>query len=343
MKRIINGILDFMRQPRQAKKGTVYLNELLPILGAICSAVMLIPTIITLFLDEPIWVPILGFALSSLGGSLIVGFINCRIFYDEERFVAKNFWGIRRTFTYDQVTAIKNNLHESYIYMGKCRVMIDEFAVGGDTFIKLVKKKYRTMHDGHNLPEIHKTEYDLFKGNVTDAGSVLFGYILILVLSVSVALLVVIYTYLPRTTGNTIEQSVCFVSCDANKKDIVLTSTDKQRYVIQFVDEQFDSGDIQAICDGKTMVTAYSIEVTPDDEAEYYAVKAIVQDGSYLLSFEETNKFHRQNYWPIMIFGLGLCLFLDAYVVGSVVVGRNPQKFSKRFVRFFFRDGYIKR
>ena len=74
--------------------------------------------------------------------SLIVGFINCRISYDEDGFVSKNFLGIKRKFTYDQVTAIKENLRESYIYMGDRRVMVDQLAVGGDEFIKLVKKKY---------------------------------------------------------------------------------------------------------------------------------------------------------------------------------------------------------
>ena len=51
-------------------------------------------------------------------------------------------------------------MHEKYIYVGKRRVIVDEFSVGGDDFIKLVKKKYRTLHDGQSLPKIYKTKYD---------------------------------------------------------------------------------------------------------------------------------------------------------------------------------------
>ena len=85
---------------------------------------------------------------SSLGATLIIAFANCRISYDEDGFVAKNFFGVKRKFTYDQVTAIKENMHEDYIYVGKRRVMIDEFSVGGKEFIAYVKKRYRTLHNG---------------------------------------------------------------------------------------------------------------------------------------------------------------------------------------------------
>ena len=340
---LVNGILGFMRQPQKAEKGKVYLHKFLAILGTIGSAIFLIPAIITVFLDGPLWVPIIFLALASLGASLIIGFINCRISYDEDGFVAKNFLGIKRKFTYDQVTAIKENLHESYIYMGERRVMVDELAIGGDEFIKLVKKKYRTMHDGQSLPKIHKAKYDLFNGNVKDAGGALFAYILVAVLLVGFVIFVVVFTYFsPRTTSNTIEQSVSFISCNANQEEVVLTSADKQIYVIRFIDEQFNSRDIQAICDGKTVVTAYSTEVTPDYADDYYSVKAIIHNGRYLLSFEETNRFHSQEYWPLIILALGMLLFWGIYIAGSIIVGRNPQKFSKKFVRLFFKDGYIK-
>ena len=134
-------ILSLFHYSRNYKTGVVYLNKFLAILGTICSAIFLIPAIITLIFDQPLWVPIIFLALASLGASLIIGFINCRISYDEDGFVSKNFLGIKRKFTYDQVTASKENLRESYLYMGERRVMVDQLAVGGDEFIKLVKKK----------------------------------------------------------------------------------------------------------------------------------------------------------------------------------------------------------
>ena len=340
---LVKGILGYMRQPQEAEKGKVYLHKFLAILGTIGSAIFLIPTIITVHLDEPLWVPSVFLVMSSLSASLIIGFINCRISYDEEGFVAKNFLGIKRNFTYNQVTAIKEDLHESYIYMGDRRVMVDQLAIGGDEFIKLVKKKYRTMHDGQSLPKTRKTKYDIFNGNVNDVAGFLFAYIMIGVVVIGTLGFSVHYAYFtPSTLSNTIEQQVRFVSYNANDEGFVLTSADKQIYVIQFIDDEFITRDIQAISNGETVVTTYSTEVTPDDAKAYYSVKAIAHNGAYLLSFEETNKLHRQESANLVIFAAGMCLVWGAIVVCSIIVGRNPQKFSKRVVRLFFKDGYIK-
>lgn len=137
---IVSGVLAFLRQLKKAERGKVYLPKIFVILGLITSTIFFIPTIITAFSDEPIWIPILFFILSLLGTCFIIAFVNCRVSYDEDGFVAKNFFGIKRKFTYDQVTAIKENMHEDYIYLGKRKVMIDEVSVGGIEFIAYVRK-----------------------------------------------------------------------------------------------------------------------------------------------------------------------------------------------------------
>lgn len=183
-----------------------------------------------------------------------------------------------------------------------------------------------------------------FVGNVKDVGNVLFAYIMVWIIALGLLAYCVYYAYFtPSTVNNTIEQSVTFVSCDTNDEEIVITSADKQTYVIRFIDEQFYASDIEAICDGETAVKVYSTEVTPDDKEAYYSVKAIVQNEIYLLSFEETNKLHRQEYTMLVVLVAGLCLIWGGVGVCAIIVGRNPQKFSKKFVRLFFKDRYIKR
>ena len=125
---MVNGILAFLKQSKETETEEVHLPNFFLILGLICSVIFLIPTIITAFLAEPIWIPIIFFTLSLIGSCFIIAFANCRVYYDEDGFVAKNFFGIKRKFTYDQVTAIKENMHEDYIYIGKSKVMIDEIS-----------------------------------------------------------------------------------------------------------------------------------------------------------------------------------------------------------------------
>ena len=340
---IVSGVLAFLRQPKKAERGKVYLPKFFVILGLITSTFFLIPTIITAFSDEPIWVPILLCAFSLLGASFIIAFVNCRVSYDEDGFVAKNFFGVKRKFTYDQVTAIKENMHEDYIYIGKRKVMIDEFSVGGIEFIAYVRKRYRTIHKGQALPKIHKTKHDIFNGNVDDVFGFMFAYIMIGVVIVAFAIFLVWYIYFtPNTVANTVEQQVTFTSCTTKGDEIVLRSSDNKLYKIRFIEDGFDSTKIKAISDGKTVVKTYSKEVTPDDEENYYSIKAILLDDTNLLSFDETNRWHQEEYWPLIFFPVIFAIVWGAYVAGSIIVGRNPKKFSKKVIKLFFKDGYVK-
>ena len=151
---VVNGVLGYLRCPQQAEDGKVYLPKLLAKIGSVASVIFLIPTIVTAFLDIPVWFPVFFLFFTLLSATLIIAFINCRITYDQYGFVHKNFLGIKRKYTYEQVTAIKENTHEKFLYMGKKRLMIDEFSIGGDDFIKLVKRKYHTIHNGESLPKI---------------------------------------------------------------------------------------------------------------------------------------------------------------------------------------------
>ncbi len=339
---IFNGFLKLCKQSKQTEKGKVHLPRLFVLIGTIGSALFLIPALITMYIGESIWIPVIFLLLTALGASLIIGYVNCRISYDEDGFVSKNFLGIKRKFTYDQVTAIKEDIHESFVYMGKRRVMVDRLMIGGNEFIYFVRKKYRALHNGQNLPKIHKSKYDIFNGHVNGVGGIIFAYTLVAVLLVGLLAFSVCYAYFsPSTTDNTIQHTVSFISCNQKDDEIILTSADNQIYKIRFIIEPFDAKSIQALCDGKKVVTTYSDEVTPDDEKDYYSIKAILYNDEYLLTFEQTDEWHTQEYKWLVVFVAAMVLVWGIYVAFSIVVGRNPRKFSKRVIRIFFQDGYI--
>ena len=339
---IVRGVIAYLRQPKQAEYGKVYMPKFLGILGLVACALLFIPAGITAFSDEPLWVPILSLLLSLFSATLIIAFVNCRISYDQDGFIHKNFFGIKRKFTYDQVTAIKEDARQKFIYIGKKKLMVDEFSIGGDDFIKFVKKKYRTMHDGKSLPKIYKTKHDIFNGNVQDAGGFLFAYALIGVICIGLLIFAIYLTYAPNTPNNTVQQSISFVSYENKGEKIVLTSADNKIYIIDFIDKQFNTKNIQMLCNEKTVVTTYSIKVTPKYEESYHSLKAVEYNDNYILSFEETTRLHRQEYTRFIILAVVMCLAWGIFVVFSIIVGRNPKKFSKRVVRLFFKNGYVK-
>lgn len=337
---VISGIADgiyeiFLRKPEKAEKGKVHLPKLFAIIGVIDAALFLTCAAASYFSGEETWVPVVFLVIALVGVVLIVAFANCRITYDDEGFVARTFFGIKRKVTYDQVTAIKENAHETYIYIGKRRVMVDEFSINGRDFIKLVKKKYRTFNGGKNLPLTNKR--DIFNGNVKDVSGFIAAYTIVSVVLIGMMILL----FMPITEKNTIEKTVCFDACQIESDNVILISADKENYKILFDAEKINIEEIKSVCDGKTSITVYYKEVTPDDGEDFYSVKAIKYNNDYLLSFEETNRLNRQEGRGVALLFLILLLIWVAYIAASVIVGRNPNKFSKKVVKMFFKDGYI--
>lgn len=340
---IIVGIFSILRHPKKTEKGKVFLHKFIPIIGTIDTAFFLVPAFITAFTDEPIWVPIVSLLLASLGAILIIAYLNCRITYDDHGFTAKSFFGIKRQYTYEDITAIKTNMHENILYLGKHRVMIDEFALGGIDFIFFCNRKYRKLHNGNKLPRIHKTKHDIFNGNVRDATGFLIGYILVGVCIIAFLIFVVVYVYfMPNTEENTQCSQVYLASCIQKDDTLVMTSSDGETYEIQLFGGDLDTSKIEPVCDGKTLLDVYSKKITPDGEEEYFSVKAIRSNGKDIVGFNEINRLHQQEFFPLIILAGAMNLIWLVYVAFSVIVGRNPQKFSKKFVRLFFKDGYVK-
>ena len=340
---IVSGVLFFLRQPKKAERGKVYLPKFFVIFGSAFATLFLIPTLITAFTEEPIWLPILFFALSLVGACFVIAYVNCRISYDKDGFVAKNFFGIKRKFTYDQVTAIKEGMHEDYLYLGRRRVMIDEFAVGGCEFIAFVRKRYRAAHGGLPLPKIERSKHDIFNGNIEDTAGFVTAYVMISAVIVALAGFLLWFIFLnPSTPDDTQALEVTFVSCTVRDDRILMTASDGEPYRISHIDGQIDTERIAAACRGAEAITAYCVRITPDDGADFYSVKALYDGDTCLLSFDETNRLHRQEYWPLLAFPAVFAIVWGAFVAGSIAVGRNPRKYSKRVVKLFFKDGYVK-
>ncbi len=340
---IVHGVLALISMPKKAEKGKVYCSKFFAVLGVICSILFLIPTLITAFLNESVWLTLIFFAFSLLSATLIIAFINCRITYDEDSFVVKNFFGIKRRYTYDQITAIRKEMRDVCFYIGKRKVNVDGFMVGGNEFVAFAKKRYRSLHQGRAIPDIHKVKYDLFNGNVYNPGEFLFVLILGSLLGLASTVLAVWYTFFyTYSTDNTLQQQVIFEECTLSGEEMILKSADEQIYKIDLIDDQSFISEMESLSDGKTSVTVYSRAITPSDEEDYYWVRAIFCGDEYLLSFDKVNEMHRQEYWPLVLIAAILAVGMASTVTGTIIVGRNPKKYGKKIVKLFFKDGYVK-
>ncbi|MGB7594733.1 MAG: hypothetical protein WBL80_04155 [Erysipelotrichaceae bacterium] len=93
-------------------------------------------------------------------------------------------------------------------------------------------------------------------------------------------------------------------------------------------------------CDGKTVFDVYAMKYNADEGIPYYQVMSLKdQKGTVFLTLENANAQSKSDEWMIYLFVGGVFLLWTMYVAGSIYVGRNPEKFSKKTIRLFFKEG----
>ena len=339
---IVGGVLAVLRQPKKAEDGKVRHSLFIGILGLVCAALLLIPALITAFSEESIWLPLIFFAFSLIGIVLFFVYLNCRITYDDNGFTVKNLFGVKKSYTYDEITSLREDMSEDVLFVGERKISVERITVGGFAFIAFAKKKYRQLHSGQAIPKAKRSKLDLFNGNIYDAESFLLVYVILGILVIVCLIFALYFTFTTYSPENTVKQEVLFSSFADEGDEIVLTSKDGEIYKIRFFDDAFDASAIEKICNGKTTMTVYVEEISPDDEEPYFFVYAIARHNNYLLSFDQTNAWHRKEYAPLIPITVVLLLLFASAIVGSVIVGRNPKKYKKWVVRLFFKDSSVK-
>lgn len=334
-------IVELLSDPEEGERGKVYLPRFLWILGVICGTPLLVVGILLCSKGQHSGIAFILFSL--LGLSLIMAYFHCRITYDEEGFYARNFLGVRRHYTYDQVTGIRKNTHETFLYVGKRRIMVDTFAIGGEKFIKTVKKEYSKHHNGKFLPNIKNTKWDPFRGNIRNPGTYVTGYIIVGLLMVAFLFQVLYSLYVPDSPNSTKERNVFFQSWQMEEDNLLLRASDDMLYKIIWIDETVDLQRIRELCDGETILTAYADTDRSDEGEEYYLVKALFCQGEEIIGFEDTDRIYRQETWSFIFLPIAGCVAWAVFVILSIVVGRNPKKFRKKIKKSLFGNDYIGR
>lgn len=268
--------------PRKGKDGEVALSKAVAVLGFSLLVMSLALAYFWLFVEGAVVYGAGALVVSLISMALVVSFINCRITYDAEGFTAGNFFGVKRKYSYADITAIAENTHETYIYAGGKRIMIYEVSRGGDDFIAVVKEKYKSLHGGAAIP-VKNHLLDITHGKVRGAGEIIAGYIIaIVVLSVSLAIMLFLI-FVPDSEKNTCVRETVFDSCAMDGRNIILMS-DGMRYKVNSADKMnTDIAAFESICDGKTTVSVYGVlRRSKDYDAEIFLVKALSSDGRYI-------------------------------------------------------------
>lgn len=337
--RIVLDLLDKqMRKPREAKENQVFLNPILLGVGIVCTVLFLIPgLIVPLFTGNWETWPFLGFA--ALGASLILGYCNCRIWYNEEGFTVRYLLGYRRHFTYDQIESIQGWNRDVKLKVRGCSVRVDELAVGKREFLGYAKKRYRTLSGGKPIPVVEKGRWDPFNGHVDNPGEIVAVYVLISV--ILPALVLGAFLTLDPTP---MEELTFFVSAvsyeDEENTDLLILAEDRMVGVWGYQRTIAEPQAFLALCDeAECFIMGYRTLLDEDGNITDYSVEYI-EDSSGKIWMTPEDAFEYRFYSVFWVI-LGFELLWLAYCGASVYVGRNPRKFSKKVIRMFFKEGYV--
>ena len=344
IKQVILRLLDKeMRKPRQGKEGLVYLSPVLLWVGIVCTGLFLIPGLV-LPLVMGAWTGenffFLAFAVGS--STLIVGYCNCRIRYTEESFTVKYFLGYRRTFSYSEIESIQGWQRDIKLKVRGCTVRLDEVAVGRREFLDVARKQYRIAHGGKSIPKVEKSKWDPFNGHVDNPGEFIFAYVFLLLFlpaTVIVCFFVAKPTPMEEMTFLTAPVEQLWVQEDG-KTDLVLSVQGTELEIWGYRDTLSDAEAFLRACEaGEKFAIGYRTVTNDENEVTGYSAEYIEDSAGKVWITPEDARNHRFRE-VTLIFGILELVWL-AYCGISIYIGRNPQKFSKKTIRMFFKDGYV--
>ncbi len=276
-----------------------------------------------------------------LSCTLIAAYFNCRITYDRESFTHKNFFGISRTYTYEQITGIYGDIKDVKMHVGEKKIRIDQMATGKSEFVAYAQFRYECIY-GCPIPQA-ENKLDIFNGNLESPGEFIFVYSIVLLFFIGAFVYIFIET-LPMKPEDLTYETLDFTSYEFDDESIVLYAdgyeeyfritpyeeimTDADDFISKCADEeQFEIGYIYY---GKADTPFYSIETISDSNGKFYVT--LESSNNHL------NEIHRI---LSIVFGFVIALWVG-FCALSAYVARNAHKFSPEFVHIFFQKGYVK-
>lgn len=336
--------LDRMKEEK-GQLGKVTLPKGMFGLGIVTVALFAVLGIVFLFSDGG-WVgSIIMFVMALLSSSLIIAYVNQRITYDDDKFTQHTFFGTVRTFSYADITGIRNRdgMGDTRLFVGEHKVFIDQIAVGRDEFLSHVKKRYAELNDGARIPDAAKPSKasGLFCGNVSNTGEWLLLFILVgcCVLGISALMCV---TGWPQEVDVTALTECRPDVGEAYAEDGTLVLKDINGKVYQL--HRYE----KAVTEVKTLEqhirnrSALLLRVAPTSTEGLYDIAYIATtDGTVYLTPEDIYRAEQESFTRTVVFCLVLCVAWAAFVIFVIYVGRNPKKFNPKLVNKLFKPGTI--
>ncbi|MBE6674503.1 MAG: hypothetical protein E7596_05305 [Ruminococcaceae bacterium] len=320
----------------------VYLHILQTVLFSVISLISsIIAFFISLYSEDPFAACSVMLSISFLIALLALSTVAWNIRYNENEIVYINMFGIKSTYEYRDITEYKRDMGDITVYVGKSKMRIDAWTIGREQFLSTIKKEYRRAKGGESLKHRDRKK-DIFNGNLNRPGEFIVVYVILLVLSIGIMVFSCVMLFLSDSEEELIYKELGFEAYETKGDNIVLY---EKKATAEYVIYNYKMrGDLrQRIEDSFNSQNVYVVGIEGDvGEDGSYSVDAIkIKNGEEIYSYEQCLEDEHKN----RLFGVALAWFVALMmifvIVMSVIIARNPHKFSPKIIHLFFKHGYI--
>ena len=79
-----------------------------------------------------------------------------------------------------------------------------------------------------------------------------------------------------------------------------------------------------------------------DEEGEYWVYTVTKSDGEVLLTYEDAIREGMLVWYAVIVIAILFTLIWTWYVVRSIQIGRNPQKYSRKTILRYFQPDFVR-
>jgi hypothetical protein len=347
-------MVEFGRRKKKDCEKMVYLSQIVLWVGVICGGIFLVISWFSALQDGSVGVAICFDAFVLVGITLVLGWKNCYIVYDDKGFTQHNIIGMQRSFTYAQLTGYRmadGFSTDIKLYACGKTITTDILAVNGTQFLLAARKGYARCNNGKVLPNVweekrktqKKTGKGSFSAHVHNPGEFLAIFIMLLVFFVGMGIFCAVMIWKPVDPADCQQMDVTFLGWQIEDDDLILRSEGhEENFEISAYEKHLHGfEEIIEKCDGKNFFRIWVRRYDPDDGVPYYAIEEMSTDGVTYRSFADSTNAKREGAWLVLpIFG-GMTLAFLGFSWLTYKIGCNPSKYPKWLVYAFFKKNAI--
>ena len=337
---IFTGILCIFSIWTRTKRKTwegekvVHLPFYLAVIGMVCGGILCVPTIVCALDGE--WMFAFFGAVVLVCDSMMAAYLNCVIWYDDKGFLTRNFFGVKRECLFSEVEGIRTGKDRRIFFHGHS-VLIDEISCGGDAFIEAVDRGHKRM-TGRWVPAStsFKRKWDPMNGHIDYPWFYFSLWVFLGLICVATPIMIAVSMTGETDPADVTMYRVTFTEYEVDGSELHLYAEGED---VPFIIDYYQNyGDVlpspEQLCDGHT----YLVGTT--GKGQYVKYLSDESGGEYI-TYETERQVYRDSQRGASLF-LGIFSLLGvAFCYYGIAVARNPERYSDRFRRLFYKDGYL--